>query len=329
MISSSINIKRINLLFVFPIIANHGPAALAKAYIHSINLISKNKYLYKYFKFTIKSHVTLDYCRIYLNNSYSIVWFLFSNYFNELRSNIFNSIFKNIIYGPMVSPKKWFLFPMNNTFEVKWSFYINKIFAYVVQSERVKNHLINKSVKLKNIEKKYIVSQGCLFSNTTYYIPSWGERNIDVLLYVKFADINKENELQHLIKSIAMKYKFIVIRYGNHTRETLIQQASNSKILIYFSFYDCWPSSLMEMQNIGIYPLVQQCEFVEIYGTCIKDFNLNEDKILKTVDKLLSEKYNSKDISKAYRKRNNCLRVLYNTLVDIYSRKNKVKVYSQ
>lgn len=112
----------------------------------------------------------------------------------------------------------------------------------------------------------------------------------------------------------------LVVRYGNHSKQSLIHYASNSKILIYYSFYDCWPSSLMEMQNLGIYPIVQQCEFIEGYGSCIENFNLNEIKIKRTVKNLLSMKFNTNDISKSYRKRNNCIKVLTKTLNDIYIR---------
>lgn len=218
----------------------------------------------------------------------------------------------------------WFLFPMNNTFEVNWSNYISKIFAYVVQSERVKNHLINHSKYIKNIEKKYIVSHGCLIPNDKFSIKAWKERYTDILIYAKFADINKEKELNKLIKKLKINYKLKLIRYGNHTKDSILQDASNSKILIYYSFYDCWPSSLMEMQNLGIYPIVQQCEFIEKYGVCIENFNINENKIINVIDRLLSKIYNTNDISKFYKKRNNCLVVLKNTLFRIYIRKIKV-----
>lgn len=61
----------------------------------------------------------------------------------------------------MVSPKKWFLFPQNNTYETKWSFYVKKIFVYVAQSERVKNYLINKSEKIDSIDEiaYYLIAQ--------------------------------------------------------------------------------------------------------------------------------------------------------------------------
>lgn len=200
--TSNIYTKKVNILFVFPIIGFHGPATLAKEYINALNMMKKKHYITKYFTFTIRSSVSFDYCKEYLNKSNSIIWFMFSYYFKELISNKYCKIFKRIIYGPMVSPKKWLLFPMNNTYEVKWSIYISRIFAYVVQSERVKNHLISKSTKLKNIHKKYIVSHGCLMPNDLYSTRLWGERSIDILIYVKFADINYENELKHLIMSL-------------------------------------------------------------------------------------------------------------------------------
>lgn len=314
-------------MFVFPIIGNHGPATLAKQYIQTIHLLSNNKYIVKYFNLTINNHVSFDFCKEYLNNTDRIIWFLFSNFFNKILLKKYNSVFKNAIYGPMVSPKKWFLFPINNTYEADWSNYISNILAYVVQSERVKNHLISRSRKLYNIEKKYIVSHGCLLPHKSYSILAWDKRNIDILIYAKFADINKEKDMQHLIKSFGTNYKLLLVRYGNHTKHSLIKDASNSKILIYYSYYDCWPSSLMEMLNLGIYPIVQQCEFIESYGTCIEDFYNNESRIINTVQRLLLEIYNSTDISISYRIRNNCLNVLTKTMNDIYFRKTRIKLY--
>lgn len=314
--------RKINILFVFPIIGNRGPATLAKVYKDSINIFSKNKVMSNFFNLAIKNFVSFKFCKEYLNNSNSIIWFQYPAFFNELVGNNFSSIFKNIIYGPTVSPKRWFLFPMKNTFEENWSIYINRIFAYVVQSDRIKKHLISHSKKIKNIEHQYIVSHGCILSNNTYPVQSWKERKIDILLYAKFADMNKENELQHLFKSLDSKYNIVLIRYGNHSKQSLLDYASNSKILIYYSFFDCWPSSLMEMQNIGIYPIVQQCEFIGVYGTCIIDFDLNETKIINEIKSIFSRIYNTYDISNSYRIRNNCLVVLKNTLFGIYKRKN-------
>lgn len=326
-IISRLYIKKINLLLVCPIIGDHGPATLARSYINTIKSFSKNKLLSNYFNFTIKNYVTFQFCIEYTKKINNLIWFIFPNYFKELISDRYTSVFKNIIYGPMVSPKKWFSFPMANTYEVNWSSFINRMFSYVVQSERVKNHLLIHSAKLKNIEKKYIVSHGCLaLSNKSKAYNSWQKRNIDILIYAKFADVNKEIELQHLIKILNVKYKLLLIRYGNHSRLSLLQDVSNSKILIYYSFYDCWPSSLMEMQNIGIYPIVQQCEFIETYGNCIEDFSKNENDIIDTVGIILSHTYNTHDISYSYRKRNNCLNVLKSTFHEIYFRKNNIKL---
>lgn len=321
LLSEKYNIKIIDLILVFPIIGNHGPATLAKAYRNAINILCKDKLISKYFHLTIKSYISFEYCKKNLINSNNIIWFQYPNYFKELISNNYSSIFKNIIYGPNVSPKSWFKFPIKNTFEENWNDYISRIFAYVVQSDRIKKHLINRSKKIRNIKNQYIISQGCIMANNNYPIRHWNERNIDILLYVKFADIKKEKEFQYLIKSLDRKYNIKIIRYGNHSKQSILYYASNSKILIYYSFYDCWPSSLMEMLNVGVYPIVQQCEFIEEYGTCIENFNVNEKRIITIVEKLLSQVYNTFDISKSYIMRNNCLRVIKNTLFEIYIRK--------
>lgn len=225
----------------------------------------------------------------------------------------------------MVSPKKWFLFPQNNTYEVKWSYYINNLFGYVVQSKTVKEYLLNRSNKINDVEKKYIVSNGCLLLNYYHSVAEWNDRKIDILIYSKFADLNKEKELQQLLSILKMNYTIINIHYGNHTKSSLVHFANKSKILIYYSFYDCWPSSLMEMQNMGIFPVVQQYEFIDKYGVYINDFIINSYYLVNTVNKILSIKQNSTSIANYYRKRNSCLNILNCTLFTIYNRHYYIK----
>lgn len=318
---------KISILFVFPVVGNHGPATLATSYIKTINILSKNKYIKNHFKLTAKRHISLkDYQRYVDENKYNIIWFLFSDYFYLLNNDKFKLITNNTIYGPMVSPRKWFLFPLNGTYEANWSKCINKIFAYVVQSERVKLHLIKHSQHIKNIDKKYLVSHGCLISNQSEKITPWKKRNYDILIYSKFADQNKEIHLQKLIKLLKDDFKYILIKYGNHTKESLKSAAMNSKILIYFSFYDCWPSSLMEMENLGIYPIVHQCEFIDTFGKCIKDMHVKLYELIIVLKSILLKTYKSSIIAKHYIKRNNCLSTFKQTLFEIYYRKIKYKL---
>lgn len=314
-------IKKINLLFIFPIIGNHGPATLAKSYIKTIKYLSSDVDISKYFTFEIKSHVSFQYYINYANKSNNIIWFLFSDYFKELLNNNYLQIYKNTIYGPMVSPRKWLQFPQNGTYEVYWSSCINKILAYVVQSERVKNHLLKHSTTFYKIQTKYIVSHGCLIPNNSYSVLSWSKRSIDILIYAKFADINKEIELHSLIKYLLLNFTIKLIRYGNHTKNSLIYYSNNSKILIYFSYFDCWPSSLMEMENLGVYPIVHQCELIEKYGTCINNISNNFHNLIYVIKSILNGNFNSNDISYFYRNRNNCLNVFKSTLLKIYKHK--------
>lgn len=313
------NSKKLNILFIFPIIGKHGPATLAKSYREVIKSFSKNKYMLKYYNFNIKSHVSLEYYINYANKTYNIIWFMFSDYFSELVNNKYLQVYKNTVYGPMVSPRKWFLFPQNGTYEVHWSSCVSKLLAYVVQSKRVKNHLIKHSTKINNIENKYIVSHGCINPYYSYSVLTWHERSIDILIYVKFADINKEKELQYLIKNLIISnFTVKIIRYGNHTRESLYYYSNNSKILIYFSYYDCWPSSLMEMQNQGIYPIVHQCEFIDKYGKCIALSYKEMEELIVFINSTIKSNLNPNDISSFYRNKNSCSNILKSTLKIIY-----------
>lgn len=318
-------IYKINILAVIPGRGKYGAAILAKAYSETMKYLSLNKRISRIYNINVKSHISLQYFINFANKSNNLVWFLFSDYINYIYNNNYSAAFHNTIYGPLVSPKKWLNFPMNNTYEVDWSNKMNKIFSYIVQSYRIKEYLLEKSQKLKDIEDKYIISHGCLYVNESLKVQEWHKRPIDVLVYVKFADLNMENSLHKLLEILKIYFSVKVVRYGNHTRMSLYKDCNNSKILIYYSYYDCWPSALMEMMNMGIYPIVQHCEFVSKYGLCIKDFSIQYNLFVYIIYNILNITYNAYKISTYYRNRNNCIYILAQTLFDIYSKKTGIK----
>lgn len=230
-----------------------------------------------------------------------------------------NINFKNVIYGPTVSPIRWYSFPLKNSYEENWSCCINKLLAYIVQSERVKMHLIKRSKKIANIETKYIVSNGCVVNKDIIsMLPLWENRVYDILIYAKFADLNREKELSGLISNLNNTYSLAIIRYGNHSKQLLANTSSNSKIVIYYSFYDCWPSSLMEIVSQGVYPIVQQCELIGIYGKCVENIDRNISYVKKYIIDIISHKYDAKKIANYYNTKNNCMNVLRKTFSMVY-----------
>lgn len=316
--------KKINIYFIFPVKGKNGPSTLVKSYIKTIKLLALENKITKYFFLVVKNYISFENFKLLTNNSNNIIWFLFSDYFLKIKEYKF--LFKNTVYGPMVSPKKWTKFPMANTYERNWTDYIKNIFSYVVQSKRVKIFLLNKSRKEKNIHNKYIISHGCMLINEKYNILKWNLRKYDILVYVKFADINKQKELNMLIRFLKSSYSIKIIRYGNHTKKSLLFYANNSKMVIYFSYYDCWPSSLMEMESMGAIPIVEQCEFINKYGYCIDNIASNLYYLNETIHNLLKVHINSLDVSNYYLKRNDCRYILRNTLFEIYYRKTNIYI---
>lgn len=315
--------QKLHIIFILPIVGNRGPAVLSSSYRKSFKYLSSFKCLRKYFKFTIREHILLKELIAYSNKTNTIIWFLFDTYFSLLSNDIISTEFKNVIYGPSVTPKIWNKFPLNNTYEMNWSKCIKKIFAYVVQSERVKYYLLKKSCKAKNMESKYIISQGCIFVSESHSITEWNNRKIDILIFIKFADINRKDSAYELIKDLKRSYTIYILEYGNYNKNELIRAALNSKILIYYSFYDCWPSALMEMENLGIYPIVQQCEFIGFHGTCIKRIDSRKTKVIIEIGKIMNKSFNSLVMSSYYINKNNCNNVLKDTLYQIYYKKSK------
>lgn len=74
------------------------------------------------------------------------------------------------------------------------------------------------------------------------------------------------------------------MRYGNYTKEEMINLANNTKFIIYFSFFDTGAIGLKEIQNHGVFAFSHQKDLV----------------IDKTTSFYIPELTNENDMSRAF-----------------------------
>ena len=100
-------------------------------------------------------------------------------------------------------------------------------------------------------------------------------------------------------------------------KKELIYLASNSKFIIYFSFYDCGPIALKEIQNYGVIIFSHQKEFIisDKTGYYIPELENNDityafDKIMKIINDLSMKNPDTKTIADINQNINKCERTL-------------------
>ena len=84
-------------------------------------------------------------------------------------------------------------------------------------------------------------------------IKSFRTRNVDIILFEKYPDANHRKQGKKLYDLFQNINKTIIsMKYGNFTRNSLILLSSDSKFVIYFSFYDSESIALKEIKNYGV-----------------------------------------------------------------------------
>ena len=117
------------------------------------------------------------------------------------------------------------------------------------------------------------------------YVNSFENRSIDIIFFEKYPDLNRRKQgaqLLSLFSSISKKIK--TMRYGNYTKEEMINLANNTKFIIYFSFFDTGAIGLKEIQNYGVFAFSHQKDLV----------------IDKTTSFYIPELTNENDMSRAF-----------------------------
>lgn len=307
--------KYITLYVVFPSKGKGGPYSLSK-YIHAaINKWNKHKILSKIALLIYKESLELELLKNIFKNKNTYVWFERANFISLTKNSSYNGLFKNIIYGPIVTPLNWFNMPRNNTYEKYWCLIMKKIKAFVTHSNRVKFHII-KSNKCYLYTHKYIILKPCIETDfIKLYTNKYSERYIDFLVYIKYADISRKKDERILINYLSKIYKIVIVKYGNHTKQSLLYLANNSKFVIYYSFYDTGALSLVEMKLMGIWPISHQEEFIEQgYGSFIKELDTNINDSLSKLNDIYNIKYNPQILSQNVVDNLNCVNSLYNVI---------------
>ena len=184
--------------------------------------------------------------------------FHIKQYTNFIRTNLINKF----ILGPIFVPINWFNFPDKNIWiEKRFSYLLNYSKGIAVHSLRVRDFLMNRTNTNKMINKFKIV-RPCT-NIKPVMIKSFKDREIDILFYEKYSDIDRRKQGLELIKLFKNTSKRIInIEYGYYNKTMINNLANNSKFIIYFSFFDTGAIGLKEIQNYGVISFSHQKEFI-------------------------------------------------------------------
>lgn len=172
----------------------------------------------------------------------------------------------------------------------------------------MKNHII-KNTKCDSYKNKYIICKP--------FVDKDNERSIDFLLYIKYADKKLKQDELILINYLQKKYKIEIIKYGSHTKQSLLDIASKTKYIIYYSFFDTGVLSLIEMKIMGAWHISHLEEFIENgYGSYIKELDKNITSSLNKLNDIYKMIYNPELLSQNVVNSLNCVNSLSN-LVNI------------
>lgn len=228
-----------------------------------------------------------------------------------------NKLINKYILGPIFVPMSWKKFPQKKFWkERRFSEILKNVKGVVVHSNRVLNHLANRTNTTKE-KKKFILVRACTNLKISS-IKSFHERKIDIILYEKYADYNYTNEAKILLSKLNQKKIIVRLKYGDYTKNQMIEIASNSKFIIYFSFYDTGAIGLKEIQNFGVIAFTLQKDLILSNETTYyipeledqKKINIAAQKINEIIDNIEKKKPNLNLIAKINQNINNCRNAL-------------------
>ena len=214
-------------------------------------------------------------------------------------------------------PNNWYKFPNTNIWqERKFREILSSIKGVVVHSNRVRDHLMIKS-NTQDLINKYILLRSCT-NNLPNDIKPFQERENVIILFQKYADSDHRKQGKQLLSLLKKTNKKIKqLNYGNYKREDEFILANNSKFIIYFSFYDCGPVALKEIENYGVITFTLQKDFVinNESGYYIPELELDNitlvfNKIIKIIEEISNKNPDSIKIAKQNQNYNKCQRAL-------------------
>lgn len=77
-------------------------------------------------------------------------------------------------------------------------------------------------------------------------VRSWTQRQYDVLIYAKFADLDRRACVQGMQDALERhNVSFLRLEYGSYDKATLLEGANNARIAVLASWYDCGVSDIL------------------------------------------------------------------------------------
>ena len=234
--------------------------------------------------------------------------------YNKLKQN--NKV-HSLLLGPLLVPIKWFRFPnIYHWEERRFRDILSSVKGVVVHSIRVRDHLAKRSNTI-DLLNKFIIFRACSY-NMPKKIKPFRKRKIDILLYLKYADINRRKQGKILFELLKSTNKSIeILKSGHYKRDYLINLANNSKFVIFFSFYDTGAIALKEIQNYGVITFSLQKDLVVsdetgYYIPELDDNNIEKafDKIMEIINDKMKKIPNSRKIAKINQGINKCQKAL-------------------
>ena len=219
----------------------------------------------------------------------------------------------SLLLGPAFLPHDWNDFPCNKFWnERRYKEILKSIKAEVVHSDRVRDHLLNMSNNQEFINK-FINFRACT-QILPKYVKPFKEREIDIMLYEKYANNNHNKQAIELYNLLRRTNKRVeILKYGSYNQPYEFQMANNSKFVIYFSFYDTGALSLKEIQNYGVISFSLQKDLVISNKTSYfipeledNDMTTAFNKIIKIIDNIYNNNPDSIMIANINQEINNC-----------------------
>jgi len=223
-----------------------------------------------------------------------------------------------LILGPNFVPISWEHFPNESIWQERMFYEILKqVKGYAVHSERVKNHLINRTNTMKLI-KKFKIIRPCTNIKPKNIKP-FSKREIDILFFEKYQDFNLSEQGNQILNLFYNSSKRIErLKYESYTKEKMEYLANNTKFIIYFSFFDTGAIGLKEIQNYGVYAFSHQRDLIihNETGLYVPELANEHDMsqayqiIIKRIEIITNLNPNSQSIAKINQEINKCQNAL-------------------
>jgi hypothetical protein len=167
-----------------------------------------------------------------------------------------------LILGPIFVPNLWRIFPNKRIwYEERFPEILQSVKGIGVHSTRVRDYLAKRS-NTTDMISKFIIIKPCT-NLAPKKVKPFNKRSIDILLFEKYADLNRRPQANKLYNFFRNSSKNIIkLKYGKYNKNLMIKLANNAKFIIYFSFYDTGAIGLKEIQNYGVIAFTHQKEFV-------------------------------------------------------------------